>query len=412
MMTEGIHSRLKQWRHSYVEANRATLNWMLARPVLQGVFLNTKMNHLTGHDFTKADGWRGPDVILGWIQGRGLEALVVHAGFFEAEDKDLSARLDQAGRTLYEALHDMFRANAKGYFAYDSKRQPVFPDQNGVLHPQSGAHEFSTFSDVFIVKGLIAAACRYEPKQLPRLLTAWHKIIEDIEANRFIINERQNLDLSALKQQQPDYGPRMIMLGGAALLRSLGMEEEARFGERFLQHILTHHLTRAPLISAPVLTDCPGGTICNPGHALEFSGFGLEYFNAQQSSELTQLLLDLIKNHIKIGFQFPGIVLKRDIVSGEILSPYFPWWPLPEAIRAASLGFERSSDIELLVIWEKTHEAFFENFWRKDLSIATQTRTIDGPIDFVPSTSDLDPGYHTGLSFYCAIKAIDNLSQC
>jgi hypothetical protein len=409
MPNSDLVDRLKQWRQVYLDSNKATLNWVLSRPFLQGVFLNTKMNPITGKDFTKADGWRGPDIILGWIQGRGLEALVMHAAFFESIDQDLSHRLDQAGRTLFKALTDLFGQNNKGYFAYDPSLRPVFPDPSGMIHTQNEAKDFSTFSDVFIVKGLIAAACRYDRSQLQHLMAAWEKIIVDIEENRFIINERQRLDLDALHRQTKDYGPRMIMLGGAALLRELGLYTQADFGHRFLTHILTHHQKISSIVSASVLVDDPGSEICNPGHALEFSGFGLDYLQYSHDDELVTSLIDLVKNHFDLGFQSPGIVSKRHIQTGEVLSPYFPWWSLPETIRAASLAFERSDDQKILQIWEKAHEAFFTHYWQPDLSIATQTRIKEGPVDFVPSTSDLDPGYHTGLSFYSAIKAVDRI---
>lgn len=400
---------LKQWRRAYLDSNQATLNWMLSRPFLQGVFINTKMNSITGEDFTKADGWRGPDIILGWIQGRGLEAIVMHAAFFESIDKDLSTRLDQAGLALFKALADLFKQNNKGYFAYDQSLRPVFPDPSGIIYQQNKSKEFSTFSDIFIVKGLIAAACRYDRSQLQHLIAAWEKIIADIDENRFIINERQLLDLSALNRQDKDYGPRMIMLGGAALFRELGLDTDTDFGDHFLKHILKHHQKFSSIISGSVLVDDPEAENCNPGHALEFSGFGLDYLQSNEDDELISSLIGLVKSHFSLGFQSPGIVSRRHIQSGQVLSPYFPWWSLPETIRAASLAYERSNDQNIFEIWKKVHEAFFNHYWQPDLSVATQTRTKLGPIDFVPSTSDLDPGYHTGLSFNSAIKSIDRI---
>ena len=56
----GVDAQLIAWRKVYVTANRGTLDWMLDRPALRGAFLNTKMNHITGRDFTPADGWKGP----------------------------------------------------------------------------------------------------------------------------------------------------------------------------------------------------------------------------------------------------------------------------------------------------------------------------------------------------------------
>ena len=91
-------------RAEYARINAATLQWVLDRPRLHGAYLNTKLNPLTLADYTAADGLRGPDFIYGWIQGRGLESLVTHAGWFEDEAPALSARLHATARELYGAL--------------------------------------------------------------------------------------------------------------------------------------------------------------------------------------------------------------------------------------------------------------------------------------------------------------------
>ena len=62
-----------------------------------------------------------------------------------------------------------------------------------------------------------------------------------------------------------------------------------------------------------------------------------------------------------------------------------------------------------MAVWRKAHKAFFANYWRGSPAIAYQTRDRNGPVDFVPATPDLDPGYHTGLSFLGGIEAIDAL---
>src|SRR5690606_25939667 len=63
---------LAEARRAYARANARALAWMLARPRLNGVFLNTKFDALRSRDYRGDDGWRGPDFIYGWIQGRGL----------------------------------------------------------------------------------------------------------------------------------------------------------------------------------------------------------------------------------------------------------------------------------------------------------------------------------------------------
>jgi hypothetical protein len=85
-------------RHRYRAANAGALRWMLDRPRLHGAFLNTKTNPLTLADYTDADGWRGPAFTYGWIQGRGLEALVRHARHFAGHDPALAVRLNAGPR--------------------------------------------------------------------------------------------------------------------------------------------------------------------------------------------------------------------------------------------------------------------------------------------------------------------------
>ena len=56
---------LRDARAAYVKANTGTLRWMLDRPLLNGAFLNTKLNSITLRDYTERDGWRGPGVTFG-----------------------------------------------------------------------------------------------------------------------------------------------------------------------------------------------------------------------------------------------------------------------------------------------------------------------------------------------------------
>ena len=46
-------------------------------------FIDTKLDLITGRDFAPDDPIRGRGAIYGWIQGRGLEALVGHARWWE-----------------------------------------------------------------------------------------------------------------------------------------------------------------------------------------------------------------------------------------------------------------------------------------------------------------------------------------
>lgn len=402
-------SFLADARGTYVEANRGTLLWMLDREPLHGAFLNTKQNGITLTDYGDADGWRGPRYLYGWIQGRGLEALVTHAAFFETEDPYFSRRLDDAARALYRALKALYDRHDGAYFTYDETLAPVIRGADDAPVPQVLETDYFTYSDAFVLKGLVAAATRYDPASRSRYLGRLAALVEAIEDGRFIMDENLPLTAETAAAQRREFGPRMIVLGAAGLLRRLGLREEAAFGERFIAHVLERHWDDRRASPSLLLRDAEGGDHCNVGHGIEFAGFALEYLPADADPALIGAIETLLVASFEKGFAGPGIRLAVSASSGEALSPYFPWWPLPEAIRAAALCYRRTRNGEVLDIWKRAHEAFFANYWRGTPPIAYQTRDAAGPVDYVPATPDLDPAYHTGLSLLGAIEAIDRI---
>ncbi len=388
----------------YERASAAAMRWMLARPRLHGVFLNTKFNPLTLADYGDADGWRGPGYLYGWIQGRGLEALAHHAAFFESRDGALALALDEAGRALYAALSRLRQNHNGAFFLYDEALRPVRRGEAGAALPQSLLPGLKTFSDAFFLKGLAAAAHRYEPAAAPGYAGELAGIAAAIEDQRFVTNEQQQLGRKALAEQLPEYGPRMIMLGAAAMLRGMGFENDAGFGGAFIEHILRHHARETP--HGLIIADTPGGDAVNPGHAIEFAGFAFEYLGRNGDPSLLAVITRVLLSAFKFGHADGGVRLALSAGSGAALNAMRPWWPLPEAIRACARGYAVTGDARLLETWQRAHASFFGNYWLGDPPVAVQTRDAAGPVDFVPATPDLDPGYHTGLSLLSAINAM------
>jgi mannose/cellobiose epimerase-like protein (N-acyl-D-glucosamine 2-epimerase family) len=229
-------------------------------------------------------------------------------------------------------------------------------------------------------------------------------VVEAVEQNRFVMDERQALRPEAAAKGD-EYGPRMILLGAASLLREIGFDEAAAFGMRFIEHVLRHHVENG----SGTVRDIPGGDHCNPGHAIEFTGFSLEYLPADADRHLVERLEQVLLKSFDLGFSPPGILLRVSVSGADPPSLYRPWWSLPETVRAASLAYCRTQNPATWQVWRKAHDAFFAHYWRSDPPIAYQTLTDDGPVDYVPATPDLDPSYHTGLSFLSAIRAIDSV---
>lgn len=388
----------------YRAANAATLRWMLARPKLHGRFINTKLNPLTLVDYGPQDGWRGPDHVYGWIQGRGLEALAVHGAAFATSDPHLAQALDAAGQALMPALEELRAENGHAYFAYDRQMRPIRFDADGRPVPQATPADIFTYSDIFVAKGLIAAAARYDRAALLRHVAALEDIIAAIEVGRFQMDEKQPLGPEAVAAELDDFGPRMIMLGAAGMMSRAGLRPEAEaFADRFIDHVLTRHLdTRTGL-----LRNAPGLEACNVGHAIEFVGFAYDYLAPDADPGLQATLERVLVSSVEFGLKGPAIRLTVSADTGEPLSPYCPWWSLPESIRAAALCWERSRSPQVMQIWQRCDAIFFADYWRPEASIAYQCLTPDGPIDYVPATPDLDPGYHTGLSLLAAIDVVE-----
>ena len=404
---------LSEARAAYVNANAATLRWMLDRPRLHGAFLNTKVNSITLAEYTEDDGWRGPQFLYGWIQGRGLEALVTHALFFDEEEPELAARLHAAARDLYRSLKALHGRFGHAYFSYDANLVPVYPGSDARPAAQSLKDDLFTYSDAFVLKGLIAAARAYAPAEATAYLAQMRRLVLAIEEGRFVMDERRLLGEAALREQEDEFGPRMILVGAAAMLRRLGFDDDAAFGERFIDHVLTRHwdVGEGGSKATELVKDVAGGDHCNVGHAIELAGFGLEFIPQLGQEELAAKLERILVASFRAGFTGPGLCLRISAGSGAPLSPYFPWWSLPETVRAAALAYARSRNETVLDLWRQCHDAFFGNYWRASAGIAYQTRDMSGAVDYVPATPDLDPGYHTGLSFLSAIEAIDKLRR-
>jgi len=122
-----------------------------------------------------------------------------------------------------------------------------------------------------------------------------------------------------------------------------------------------------------------------------------------------RVLETILVSSFEKGFQGPGVRLVVSASTGTPISPYCPWWTLPETMRSAALCLERTGSPDVLRIWQTADAAFFERYWRPGSAVAYQCLTDDGPIDYVPATPDLDPGYHTGLSLLAAIEMVERL---
>ena len=384
----------------YANANAAALCWMLDRPRRRG-FLDTCFNALERRDYTHVDGYRGPQYLHGWIQGRGLEALAEQGQALKREDAALSARCRDAAHQLHDARAALRDPMGRVFFRYDAALLPLLcmPDES--VRRQQAEPGIHTYSDAFAAKGLVAAACWLGDPRLPDWQAYLADVISAVEDRRFQIDEFAPISAGTVAAQPDDYGPRMILLGAAHLASN------SAYADRFIDHVLSRHFD-AP---TGLLRDVPGEDACNPGHAIEFVGFALAHLPPDADAGLVATLGRILSASFRAGFTGPGIALRISIGTGRALSPYRPWWSLPETVRAAALLWARTRSDAALAIWKAADHAFFRHYWLGNPPVAIQTRNAQGPVDYVPATPDLDPGYHTGLSLLAAQRVAASSSE-
>lgn len=400
-MSFDVNGALSRWQRCTV----ATLEWLAARPMHDGC-VDSKLNPLTLQDYGPQDGLRGPDWTYGWIQGRALEALVTHAAALDASHPALARQLDQMAHALYARLKGLQARDGHIYFLYDRSFAPVRPEGEGVA-PQAQPAAIYTYSDCFAAKGLIAAAARFAPQELPQHLAYFGQVIAAIQQDRFQMDEKVALSPQAVAQQPDDFGPKMIALGACRLFETLGLAPHAEFGTAFLAKILAKHYDP----DLRLLRNVPGAPEVNAGHAIELVGFALSSTTLRASADLAHLR-QILRGAFEFAFADYGLRLSMHAGTGAALNPRLPWWSLPETIRAAAWAYHLGQDPQDLAILQRADQAFFTHFWREGQGLAYQT--LDGagqPIDFVPATPDLDPGYHTGLSLLAASEAFSSPSD-
>jgi hypothetical protein len=409
-------------------------------------FIDTKLSTRTGEDFSEPaeleTDFHGRSAVFGWIQGRGLEALAGHAAFL-VDHPALSARCDRMLATVAARIAALGTVN-HGRFVFLST-----PDGRSFRCGADGRRDYFQsgtippgFADLFTGKGLAAAGVRlgcpaWSELGISTFRSAATAIVSGQFASDQISFDPKNPALPVPGRQAQ--GPWMIALGGFALLCELFPDEQewVEGGSLFLRRILEHHVVRqdaGPLRRFDFVewTDGAGqpwleqGRILqDPGHAIEFTGLAARFLlRAMTRKTLSPELRDLVALCREIlpdiflaafsnGFQrqVGGICKTFDLVAREPLNTDMPWWPLPEAMRAAALLLLlapcHSRRVELSAAPAECARALFDYYRSPVPGLFLQTRDGRGePSLAIPATPDADPGYHTGLCLIDFVTAM------
>ncbi len=383
-------------------------------------FIDTKFDIVTGRDFDEHDEpFRRKECIYSWIQGRGLESLAKHAGYFARNGEPaLAARLRPMLAAVAEEMERLRRRNhGRLPFAMRRDGSSFFPSEPGAAN----------FSDLFYSKGLFAAGQALERddyRQEGRRL--FLTVLEAVRHQRFR-TDQQSFDpknqVQFIEGKFPQ-GPRMIALGGIADFLAAEPQEElwADYAEEFIQFILDNHVNtgRYPELQPFDFIESldqdgdawrDGATVfSDPGHALEFTGLAakcllvlLRQGRRPELCRTASAMLPQIFCHVfDYGFNptAGGIAKGYDLVARKPVNSDMPWWSLPETVRAGMemRHFPFKDKAALVFRAGQAFQAFTQGFLQPS-GFGCQTRDENGRIvNVIPAVSDADPGYHTNLS--------------
>lgn len=420
-------------------------------------YIDMKLSILTGKDFEPlADSqkdFKSKCSVFGWIQGRGLEALVGHAMWLkkctvlsEAEKKQ---RFEYLSKMISEIFHQLEKVRRKNnghlFFTFTPEGDFFKIDESGNKEKFQMQENNSIMSDLFYVKGMLAAAKFTNDKaKETEAKIFFKKIIKDISDETFK-GDQVSFDPKNKVKGIPGakgQGSRMIALGGLAVFAGYLSEESYWFekGCEYIQYIMNHHvnykkqlaLQDYDFVERITLTGEPygdeQGVLSDPGHALEFIGLACKFLlllkRKKTLSALEQQTLELAEAHFApllchcFGYGYGknggGIIKAFDLKARKAINDDMPWWNLPETMRAAAEVMElfpqHKMFNEVKRVLVLCSNSYFNNYINPKVALmAYQTIDKNGkPIDIIPATPDADPGYHTGLSIIDFLGCMQN----
>jgi mannose/cellobiose epimerase-like protein (N-acyl-D-glucosamine 2-epimerase family) len=418
-------------------------------------YINTKLSIFTGEDFPEpqdafAD-FKGRSAVFGWIQGRGLEALAGHVRWLpsasaltDAEKKDRAARLTRMTEKVFRQMeHVRAQNHGRMYFLLTPDGRPFTRGEDGRRKSFAPDPAAATGGpDMFYVKGMLAAAHLLNDRaKMEEAKGYFREVVANIEkaAARPDGLSFDPKNKPAARPGKRGHGGRMISSSGFALFASVfGDEEWYAGGERFVRYVLENHINRGQWKNLQPFDFCEnidaegkpwiddGRVLSDPGHSLEYVGLASKFLlvlrekkNRAPSQdkllrECAEAFPDVLIRNFQNGWNAKagGLCKAYDLVSRTPINGDMPWWNLPETMRAGAellvLCPKSPRRDEILKIISDCSNAFVKNFVRPEVNLmAYQTVDASGkPVDVIPATPDLDPGYHTGLSIIDFMRCV------
>ncbi len=392
-------------------------------------FIDTKFDPTTGEERGNApELFRSRECIYTWIQGRGLESIARHIGFFAAHgDAELARRLIVMLGTVTDSMEKLRALNhGRLPFALRPGGEAFFSSDFG----------YANFSDLFYSRGLYLAGCALGRDDYRTAGKELFLFVLQAIVDRSFRTDQQSFDPKNAVAYVPGkypQGPAMISLSGIAEILAAEPENEkiSAFVAPLLGRILNYHINHGqyPQLEkfdfienldaefAPYY-ETNGALASDPGHALELVGLAGKLLlvlqkNHRLDAELKNqaaILPEVFCHVFDYGFNAHagGIAKLYDLAARKTINSDMPWWSLPETFRAGVEMTHLYPDIRQAEVRTRAEAAFAAIAkFRGQHGFCVQTRDASGKlIPVIPAVPDIDPGYHTNLALLDAAELL------
>ncbi len=160
-------------------------------------WIDTKFNTITGKDFLKEDPLRGREIVYSWIQGRGLESLVIHIkwildNYTDNKSTLLTKNLNRIVEEVAESVKTAVIING-GHLSFfmNPLGKALFQGIDGNVEERVMTQNLWNISDIFGAKGLFAASL-ISGNEIDRLSSIEYinKIVTGITHGNFITDQQ------------------------------------------------------------------------------------------------------------------------------------------------------------------------------------------------------------------------------
>jgi len=398
--------------NGYVQYLELRIRFLLDRrrrfPHFPGV--QTGYSSISGEEFQPDDCFP-----YSWINGRGACAFARFADYFPQHRHGMYAFAEQALQALEQHAH-----KNDGHFPFAATLDGTERDLGCVCPP---GHR--SCSDLYAAMGFLEFGSRRQDAariQMARRIFA--DALAALEADRFVTEPEPTPPDRVLEN------PWSIALDVAnEYFKHLQDAQYLARGAKIVAYLLDRYYLEDPgyyveyvMPDGRPVADAEGRYIVDPGHAIEFCSFSLEFARLAQDyteyaplcQRIDQHIPRLLRWNVHNGWnrRHPGIYKTIDGKTAQPVNDTMPWWILPETLLALMLGYERTRARDLLDWYQRAHNAYFSNYMNPKTNYGP-FQNLDGrtgrPVDIVPACKFQDPEFHSGKNLLAVVHVAQRL---